>query len=114
MQFYIVAALALLSGVQAAGSESTTITCSGCPPASTAPDMVTRSALPSSSCTAKALTVVTNTGTAGGNGAAMPTGGSMPASTPTASVVPVNGANGNMGNVGGVLVIAAAAVGYML
>ncbi|KAM5345117.1 hypothetical protein ACJ41O_010979 [Fusarium nematophilum] len=75
--------------------------------------MVTRSALPTSSCTDPALTVVPEDTASVSSGAAMPTG-SMPSSTPTA-VVPVNGAAGNsIGSLGGPLIIAAAAIGYMM
>ncbi|KAL2681101.1 hypothetical protein Neosp_008704 [[Neocosmospora] mangrovei] len=111
MKFYAVAALALLSGVQAAESVSTTVTCSSCPSHSSTPDMVTRSALPTVSCSEKPLTVVTDASWS--SGAAAPTG-SMPVATPSATV-PVNGASSNkMGAMGGVVAIAAVAAGYML
>ncbi|KAJ4265117.1 hypothetical protein NW762_005363 [Fusarium torreyae] len=116
MKFFAVAALAVLSGVHAADSVSTTITCSGCPSAVTTPDMVTRSALPTTSCTEKPLTVVSNT--KGGAGAAAPTGsgsgsGSGAAATPSAQV-PVSGASNKMGSVGGVAAAAVVAAVYLL
>ncbi|KAF5002124.1 hypothetical protein FGRMN_607 [Fusarium graminum] len=111
MKFFAVAALAVLSGVNAAESVSTTITCSSCPSAVTKPDIVTRSALPTTSCTAPALTVVSNT--KGSSGAAAPTGAnSGAASTPTAQV-PVNAAGVNKMS-GGVVAAAALAAAYML
>ncbi|KAM0562293.1 hypothetical protein ACHAPJ_001980 [Fusarium lateritium] len=118
MKFFAVAALAVLSGVHAADSVSTTITCSGgCPSAVTTPDMVTRSALPTISCTEKPLTVVSNTkGGAGAAGAAAPTGsgsGSGAAATPSAQV-PVSGASNKMGSVGGVAAAAVVAAVYLL
>ncbi|RSL71538.1 hypothetical protein CEP54_001322 [Fusarium duplospermum] len=112
MKFYVVAAftrenhlpgtlyplltiLLVLSGVQAAESVSTTITCSSCTPHSSTPDMVTRSALPTISCSEKPLTVVTDESWSSSmpSGAAAPTG-SMPSSTPSPAV-PVNGASSN-------------------
>ncbi|KAM0435870.1 hypothetical protein ACHAPT_002761 [Fusarium lateritium] len=112
MKFYTVAALVLLSGVQAAETVSTTVTCSSCPPHSSTPDMVTRSALPTISCTEKPLTVVTDESWSS-SGAAAPTG-SMPASTPSAAV-PVNGASSNsMGALGGVLAVAGVVAGCLL
>ncbi|KAH7243606.1 uncharacterized protein BKA55DRAFT_575175 [Fusarium redolens] len=111
MKFTIVAALAVLSGVHAADSASTTITCSECPSAVTTPDIVTRSALPTTSCTEKPLMVVSNT--KGGGGAAAPTG-SGAASTPSAQV-PVSGASVNKkGSVGGMAAAAAIVAVYML
>ncbi|RSM14383.1 hypothetical protein CEP52_001493 [Fusarium oligoseptatum] len=115
MKFYIALTLTLLSGAQAAESVSTTITCSSCTPHSSTPDMVTRSALPTISCTEKPLTVVTDDSWSSSmsSGAAAPTG-SMPASTPSPAV-PVNGAGSNkMGTMGGVLAIAAVVAGCML
>ncbi|KAH7258474.1 hypothetical protein FSOLCH5_007423 [Fusarium solani] len=115
MKFYVVAALALLSGAQAAESVSTTVTCSSCPSHSSTPDMVTRSALPTISCSEKPLTVVTDESWSSSmpSGAAAPTG-SMPASTPSPAV-PANGASSNkMGTMGGVLVIAAVAASCIL
>ncbi|KAF4339641.1 hypothetical protein FBEOM_6424 [Fusarium beomiforme] len=103
MKFTTIATLAVLSGVYAADSASTTITCSECPSAVTTPDIVTRSALPTTSCTEKPLTVISNT--MGGGGAAAPTG-SGAASTPSA--VPVSGASINMK--GSAVGVAAAAV----
>ncbi|KAF4420560.1 hypothetical protein F53441_14379 [Fusarium austroafricanum] len=103
MKFFIITTLAVLSGVHAADSASTTITCSSCPSAVTTPDMVTRSALPTTSCTEKPLMVVSNT--KGASGAAMPTG-SGAGSTPSAQV-PVSGASNKMGSVGGMAVVAA-------
>ncbi|EGU75010.1 hypothetical protein FOXB_14482 [Fusarium oxysporum f. sp. conglutinans Fo5176] len=114
MKFTIIAALAayaVLSGVHAADPASTTITCSSCPSAVTTPDIVTRSALPTTSCTEKPLTVVSNT--KGGSGAAAPTG-SGAASTPTAQV-PVSGASINKkGSIGGMAAAAAMVAVYML
>ncbi|KAG5665362.1 hypothetical protein KAF25_009487 [Fusarium avenaceum] len=111
MKFTIAATLAVLSGAYAAESASTTITCPECHAAATQPDIVTRSALPTTSCTAMPLTVVTNT--KGGSGAAAPTGaGTGAASTPTAQV-PVNAAGANKVS-GGVAVAAALAAVYML
>ncbi|KAG5755639.1 hypothetical protein H9Q69_003397 [Fusarium xylarioides] len=110
MKFTIIAALAVLSGVHAAESASTTITCSSCPSAVTTPDIVTRSALPTTSCTEKPLTVVSLT--KGGSGAAAPTG-SGAASTPTAQV-PVSGASIKKGSVGGMAAAAAMVAVYML
>ncbi|KAM0191948.1 hypothetical protein ACHAPA_006766 [Fusarium lateritium] len=110
MKFTIAATLAVLSGVYAAESAST-IVCPECHAAATTPDIVTRSALPTTSCTAPALTVVTNT--KGGSGAAAPTGaGTGAASTPTAQV-PVNAAGINKVS-GGVAAAAALAAVYML
>ncbi|UZP40685.1 hypothetical protein NXS19_008501 [Fusarium pseudograminearum] len=54
MKFFVVASLAFLSGAYA----ESTITCSGCPSAVTTPDIVTRSALPTVSCTDKPLKIV--------------------------------------------------------
>ncbi|KAF5006427.1 hypothetical protein FDECE_7187 [Fusarium decemcellulare] len=108
---FIVAALTILAGVQAADSMST-VTCSGCPPVSTTPDIVTREPLPTKSCTEKPLSVITNGAEAptGSSGAAMPTG-SMPGETPSA--VPVSGASGiKSGSMGAMIAVAIAA--YML
>ncbi|ENH70487.1 hypothetical protein FOC1_g10012418 [Fusarium oxysporum f. sp. cubense race 1] len=110
MKFTIIAALAVLSGVHAADPASTTITCSSCPSAVTTPDIVTRSALPTTSCTEKPLTVVSNT--KGGSGVAAPTG-SGAASTPTAQV-PVSGASVNKGSIGGMAAAAAMVAVYIL
>ncbi|KAF4962161.1 hypothetical protein FSARC_9735 [Fusarium sarcochroum] len=119
MKFFAVAALAVLSGVHAADSVSTTITCPGCPSVVPTPEMVTRSALPTTSCTEKPLTVVSNT--KGAAGAAAPTGGSGSgsdsgsgaAATPSAQV-PVSGASNKMGSVGGVAAAAVVAAVYLL
>ncbi|KAF5017571.1 hypothetical protein F66182_10480 [Fusarium sp. NRRL 66182] len=130
MKFYVMAALAgnaslphdalsrlwltiypALSGVHATASASTTITCPGCPLAVATPDIVTRSALPTMSCSEKPLTAVS--GTWASSGVAAPTG-SDAAPTPSAQV-PVSGASMNkMGNIGGVAVVAAVAAVYML
>ncbi|KAF5644988.1 uncharacterized protein FTJAE_2612 [Fusarium tjaetaba] len=110
MKFTLIAALAVLSGVHAAESASTTITCSSCPSAVTTPDIVTRSALPTTSCTEKPLTVVSMT--KGGSGAAAPTG-SGAASTPTAQV-PVSGAGIKKGSVGGMAAAAVMVAVYVL
>ncbi|PNP81633.1 hypothetical protein FNYG_04659 [Fusarium nygamai] len=110
MKFTIIAALAVLSGVHAAESASTTITCSSCPSAVTTPDIVTRSALPTTSCTEKPLAVVSMAKS--GSGAAAPTG-SGAASTPTAQV-PVSGASIKKGSVGGMAVAAVMAAVYVL
>ncbi|KAF5709357.1 hypothetical protein FMUND_10123 [Fusarium mundagurra] len=110
MKFTIIAALAVLSGVHAAESASTTITCSSCPSAVTTPDIVTRSALPTTSCTEKPLAVVSMT--KGGSGAAAPTGSGAD-STPTAQV-PVSGASTKKGSVGGMAAAAVMVAVYML
>ncbi|KAJ4319261.1 hypothetical protein N0V84_006452 [Fusarium piperis] len=115
MKFYVAIAISFLSGAQAAESASTTVTCSGCPPHSSTPDMVTRSALPTISCTEKPLSIITDESWSSSlsSGVSAPTG-SMPASTPS-PVVPVNGASSNnMGTMGVVLVIAAVAAGCMI
>ncbi|KAF5596787.1 uncharacterized protein FSUBG_8742 [Fusarium subglutinans] len=113
MKFTLIAALAayaVLSGVHAADSVSTTITCSSCPSAVTTPDIVTRSALPTTSCTEKPLTVVSMT--KGGSGAAASTG-SGATSTPTQ--VPVSGASINKkGSVGGMAAAAVMVAVYVL
>ncbi|EWG46173.1 hypothetical protein FVEG_06738 [Fusarium verticillioides 7600] len=110
MKFTIIAALAVLSGVHAADSASTTITCSSCPSAVKTPDIVTRSALPTTSCTEKPLAVVSMN--KGGSGAAAPTG-SGAASTPTAQV-PMSGASIKKGSVGGMAAAAVLVAVYML
>ncbi|CAF3478609.1 hypothetical protein SNK03_010878 [Fusarium graminearum] len=110
MKFVVVASLAFLSGAYA----ESTITCSGCPSAVTTPDIVTRSALPTVSCTDKPLKIVTDTkGTS--SGMAAPTGsdsGSGPMPTPTQ--VPVSGASVNKMGGAGMAVAAAVAAVYLL
>ncbi|KAM0233177.1 hypothetical protein ACHAPO_007254 [Fusarium lateritium] len=112
MKFFVVASAALLSGAYAE-SASTTVTCAGCPTAVATPEMVTRSALPTVSCTDKPLKIVTNT--KGASGVAAPTGsdsGSEPAATPTQ--VPVSGASANKMGGAGMAVAAAVAAVYLL
>ncbi|KAM6514122.1 hypothetical protein FALCPG4_015283 [Fusarium falciforme] len=56
MKFCIAATLVALSGAQAHFNKI----CRGCPPHSSAPDVATRSPLPTPSCAEPALTVVPN------------------------------------------------------
>ncbi|GKU07075.1 hypothetical protein FLAG1_09963 [Fusarium langsethiae] len=114
MKFFVVSSLAFLSGAYAAESASSTVTCAGCPSAVTTPDIVTRSALPTVSCTEQPLKIVTNTKGAS-SGVAAPTGsdsGSGPVSTPTQ--VPVSGASANKMGGAGMAVAAAVAAVYLL
>ncbi|KAH7146986.1 hypothetical protein B0J13DRAFT_524706 [Dactylonectria estremocensis] len=109
MKFCIVATLAALSGAHVQSNK----TCRGCPPHSPAPDVATRSPLPTPSCAEPALTVVPNNTATVSSGVAKPTG-ATPSGTPFA-VLLLNGASGSMiVNAGGVLAVAAAVVGYML
>ncbi|PTD04868.1 hypothetical protein FCULG_00000294 [Fusarium culmorum] len=78
------------------------------------PDIVTRSALPTVSCTDKPLKIVTDTKGAS-SGMAAPTGsdsGSAPMYTPTQ--VPVSGASANKMGGAGMAVAAAVAAVYLL
>ncbi|KAK2590072.1 hypothetical protein QQS21_012245 [Conoideocrella luteorostrata] len=86
--FAIVALSVLAAGVQATSSASTVV-CEACKPASSTPDIVTRSPVPTTPCTVPALITVPATG---GTGPA-PTGGSN--ATATGVPPPTAGANSN-------------------
>ncbi|GAB0136983.1 hypothetical protein EsDP_00005266 [Epichloe bromicola] len=84
------ALLAALTGAQAqdqAASSETIVACEACKSVSSTPDMVTRSPLPTTPCTAPALVVVSATGGAMGPAPTSP-GGNSTAPMP----VPVAGA----------------------
>ncbi|KAH6652370.1 hypothetical protein BKA67DRAFT_538185 [Truncatella angustata] len=58
----LVAALsALAAGAHASANTSTTVVCSACPSHASTPDIVTRSPVPTVSCTAAPLTVISST-----------------------------------------------------
>ncbi|KAM0444328.1 hypothetical protein ACHAPV_010325 [Trichoderma viride] len=100
---YIVAGLSALYGVEAA-TEST-ITCSSCTPPSSTNDIVTRSAVPTPSCSGASFTIIPNKSGAGSS-AVEPTGSGTAAPTAT---VPVGAGNRNVAGLAGVFVIAAVA-----
>ncbi|KAL3961347.1 hypothetical protein ACCO45_002870 [Purpureocillium lilacinum] len=109
MRFVHIVGLTALTTVRATGS---TVQCSACPPASSTPDIVTRSALPSTPCTAPPLTVISGgTGMPSGvptSGVASPTGSGTP---PVSTLPPVAGASN--GHVSGAIALAVAAIYFL-
>lgn len=91
--------LAALTGAQTpaqdqASSSETIVACEACHPVSSVPDIVTRSPLPTTPCTAPALVVVSATG--GATGGAMGPAPTGPGGNSTAPMpVPVAGAATN-------------------
>ncbi|KAI1871722.1 hypothetical protein JX265_005708 [Neoarthrinium moseri] len=93
-------------GVQA--SISTISVCTTCPNATSTVDVVTRSDIPTTSCTGAALTVISHaTSASAGNSTAYSGTGTKPTSTgsPSSTVVPVSGGDRLAGSLGGALVL---------
>ena len=109
VDFVLTRRLVAICAVEA--TSMSTITCSACPPATTANDMVTRSDEPTTPCTAPSLTVIPNPGASTDIG----TGG-MPTSTGAPVVpteVPIAAGSRMAGSVGAAIALGAAAV-YMM
>jgi hypothetical protein len=117
--FLTVSIAALAAAADA--SISTTVVCSSCPNVTAiTPDIVTRSDVPTTPCTAPALTVISSASASAGNitSYAAGTGGVKPTNTGASSSstqvpITVSGADRMAGGFSGALVLAAAVV-YLL